>query len=141
MIEFNYQEVDFDFDESAHVVWLSKSILSEDKTEGEISYLFCTDNYLLDINKEFLNHDTYTDIITFDNTMGKIVGADICISIERVKENAFDFNVSFDEELRRVLVHGILHICGYKDKSDDEAKLMRYKENEKMAMFHVEHKL
>lgn len=138
MIEFNSQEVAFDFDEQIHLDWLSKVILSENKTEGEIIYLFCTDEYLLDLNQRFLNHDTLTDIITFDNTMGNLVSADICISVERVKENAVDFNVSFEEELRRVLVHGVLHICGYKDKSAEEAEIMRTKENEKMALFHVE---
>ena len=138
MIEFNREEVAVDFDEQIHLDWLSKVILSENKTEGEIIYLFCTDEYLLDLNQRFLNHDTLTDIITFDNTMGNLVSADICISIERVKENAVDFNVSFEEELRRVLVHGVLHICGYKDKSVEEADIMRAKENEKMALFHVE---
>ena len=138
MIEFNKEEVAVDFDEQTHLDWLSKVILSENKTEGEIIYLFCTDEYLLDLNQRFLNHDTLTDIITFDNTMGNLVSADICISVERVKENAVDFNVSFEEELRRVLVHGVLHICGYKDKSVEEADIMRAKENEKMALFHVE---
>ncbi len=138
MIEFNFQDVVFDFDEEAHISWLSKTIISEEKTEGDISYLFCTDEYLLKVNQEFLDHDTYTDIITFDNSIGNIVGADICISIDRVKENALEFDVSFEDELRRVLVHGVLHICGYKDKSDSEAALMRFKENEKMATFHVE---
>ena len=138
MIEFNFQDVVFDFDEEAHISWLSKTIISEEKTEGDISYLFCTDEYLLKVNQEFLDHDTYTDIITFDNSIGNIVGADICISIDRVKENAIEFDVSFDDELRRVLVHGVLHICGYKDKTDSDAALMRSKENEKMATFHVE---
>jgi len=113
MIEFNFQDVVFDFDEEAHISWLSKTIISEEKTEGDISYLFCTDEYLLKVNQEFLDHDTYTDIITFDNSIGNIVGADICISTERVKENALEFDVSFEDELRRVLVHGVLHICGW----------------------------
>ena len=138
MIEFNYEEIAFDFDEEVHSSWLSKVIVSENKTEGDISYLFCNDDYLLDLNKKFLDHDTLTDIITFDNTMGNTVGADVCISIDRVKDNAKDFEVSFEEELRRVLVHGVLHVCGYKDKSEDDAKIMRFKEDEKMALFHVE---
>jgi len=106
MIEFNYEEIAFDFDEEGHSSWLSKVIVSENKTEGDISYLFCNDDYLLDLNQKFLDHDTLTDIITFDNTMGNTVGADVCISIDRVKDNAKDFEVSFEEELRRVLVHG-----------------------------------
>ena len=138
MIEFNYEEIAFDFDEEVHSSWLSKVIVSENKTEGDMSYLFCNDDYLLDLNKKFLDHDTLTDIITFDNTMGNTVGADVCISIDRVKDNAKDFEVSFEEELRRVLVHGVLHVCGYKDKSTEDAKLMRFKEDEKMALFHVE---
>ena len=138
MIEFNYEEIAFDFDEEVHSSWLSKVIVSENKTEGGISYLFCNDDFLLDLNKKFLDHDTLTDIITFDNSMGNTVGADVCISIDRVKDNAKDFEVSFEEELRRVLVHGVLHVCGYKDKSEDDAKIMRFKEDEKMALFHVE---
>jgi len=138
MIEFNKENISFDFDEESHASWLSNVVISEKKTEGEITYLFCNDEYLLDLNQRFLDHDTLTDIITFDNTMGNLVSADICISIDRVKDNAKDFKVSFQDELRRVLVHGILHICGYKDKTESEADLMRFKENEKMAMFHVE---
>lgn len=138
MIEFNQEEVALNFDELSHSKWLSKVIESENKIEGDISYLFCSDEYLLDLNQRFLEHDTFTDIITFDNTLGNLVSADVCISIERVKENADEYGVSFDEELRRVLVHGVLHICGYKDKTDDEAVLMRLKENEKMLLFHVE---
>lgn len=141
MIEFNYEEVTFDFNEEVHASWLSNVIKSEYKSEGEVSYLFCNDNYLLDLNQRFLDHDTLTDIITFDNTMGNTVGADVCISVDRVRDNAVDFGVSFEEELRRVLVHGVLHICGYKDKSKDDAILMRAKENEKMTLFHVEQKL
>ena len=138
MIEFNSENIELNFDEQTHSTWLSEVIISENKTEGEISYLFCNDDYLLELNKQFLDHDTLTDIITFDNTMGSLVSADICISTERVKDNAADYGVSFDDELRRVLVHGVLHICGYKDKSVEDAALMRSKENEKMALFHVE---
>lgn len=138
MIEYNYQDIRFNFNEDIHSQWLSNVIESENKTEGDISYLFCNDAYLHSINLKFLNHDTLTDIITFDNTVGSVVGADICISIDRVLDNAKDYKVSFEEELRRVLVHGVLHICGYKDKTKEEAELMRLKENEKIKMFHVE---
>lgn len=138
MIEYNYQDIRFNFNEDIHSQWLSNVIESENKTEGDISYLFCNDEYLHSINLKFLNHDTLTDIITFDNTVGSVVGADICISIDRVLDNAKDYKVSFEEELRRVLVHGVLHICGYKDKTKEEAELMRLKENEKIKMFHVE---
>ena len=138
MIEFDYNNIDLDFNEDIHASWLSKVILSEGKTEGDFSYLFCDDEYLLDLNQRFLNHDTLTDIITFDNSIGSIIGADVCISIERVRDNALEFNVSFEEELRRVIVHGVLHTCGYKDKTESESLKMRQLEDEKMALFHVE---
>ncbi|MBY8963358.1 rRNA maturation RNase YbeY [Flavobacterium sp. D11R37] len=138
MISFNY-ETDFELsNEQAFEDWIAEVIESEDKTEGEINYIFCDDEYLLQKNIEFLNHDTLTDIISFDYTMGKLISGDIFISVERVKENAADYNVSFEEELKRVMVHGILHYCGYKDKSEEDSALMREKENEKIAMFHVE---
>ena len=138
MIEFDYNNIDLDFNEDVHASWLSNVIISEGKTEGDFSYLFCDDEYLLDLNQRFLNHDTLTDIITFDNSIGNIIGADVCISIERVRANALEFNVSFEEELRRVIVHGVLHTCGYKDKTESESLKMRQLEDEKMALFHVE---
>ncbi|RDI08001.1 rRNA maturation RNase YbeY [Flavobacterium sp. AG291] len=138
MISFNY-ETDFELqDEARYEEWISEVIESEDKTEGEINYIFCDDEYLLQKNIEFLDHDTLTDIISFDYTMGNLISGDIFISVERVKDNAADFNVSFDDELRRVMAHGVLHYCGYKDKSDQDSKVMRSKEDEKMKLFHVE---
>jgi len=119
--------------------WISRIIESEGFDEGEINYIFCDDEYLHKINVEYLDHDTLTDIISFDYTVGNLVQGDIFISIERVQDNANDFNVSFDEELKRVLSHGVLHYCGYKDKSPKDEALMRSKEEEKMQMFHVEH--
>jgi len=138
MINFNY-ESDFNLDnEEAIADWLSAVIVSEKKNEGEINYIFCDDDYLHKINVEYLNHDTLTDIISFDYTVGNELNGDIFVSVERVQDNANDFNVSFEEELKRVLVHGVLHYCGYKDKSEDDERLMRLKEDEKIAMFHVE---
>lgn len=138
MINFNY-ETEFTLDnEEAFADWLSAVIVSESKNEGEINYIFCDDEYLHKINVEYLNHDTLTDIISFDYTVGNELNGDIFVSVERVADNAKDFNVSFEEELKRVLAHGILHFCGYKDKSDADAELMRSKEDEKIAMFHVE---
>ncbi|CAD0006376.1 rRNA maturation RNase YbeY [Flavobacterium chungangense] len=137
MINFNY-ETDFNLEnEEALTDWLSAVIVSEKKNEGEINYIFCDDEYLHKINVEYLDHDTLTDIISFDYTVGNELNGDIFVSVERVKDNAKDFNVSFDEELKRVLAHGILHYCGYKDKTDADAELMRSKEDEKIAMFHV----
>ncbi|HEY1195796.1 rRNA maturation RNase YbeY [Flavobacterium sp.] len=138
MINFNY-ETDFTLgDEKAFSDWLSAVIVSEKKSEGEINYIFCDDEYLHKINVEYLDHDTLTDIISFDYTVGNELNGDIFVSVERVADNAKDFNVSFAEELKRVLSHGILHYCGYKDKTDEDAQLMRAKEEEKMKMFHVE---
>lgn len=138
MISFNY-ESDFTLaDEEIYASWIEAIITSENKILGEISYIFCDDEYLHAINMQYLNHDTLTDIISFDYTEGDIISGDIFISIERVTDNAADFNVSFEEELKRVLAHGVLHYCGYKDKSDAEALLMRSKEEEKIKLFHVE---
>lgn len=138
MISFNY-ELDFEIpNEQLYFDWISNVIASENKTEGEINYIFCDDDYLIEINKQYLDHDTLTDIISFDYSVGNNISGDIYISVERVKENAVDFNVSFDEELKRVLIHGILHYCGYKDKSESDELLMRSKEDEKMKLFHVE---
>jgi len=138
MIDFNY-ETDFILEnEEAIAHWISNVIASENKKEGDINYIFCDDEYLHQINVEHLGHDTLTDIISFDYTVGNEISGDVFVSVERVKDNAIDFNVPFDIELKRVLVHGILHYCGYKDKSDSEEFLMRSKEDEKLAMFHVE---
>jgi len=138
MINFNY-ETDFILDNETEISkWISGVILSESKKEGEINYIFCDDEYLHKINLEHLGHDTLTDIISFDYSMGNELHGDIFISVERVKDNAVDFKVSFDDELKRVLVHGVLHYCGFKDKSENDELLMRSKEDEKIAMFHVE---
>jgi rRNA maturation RNase YbeY len=139
MISFNY-ETDFELENEAHYEdWISRIIESEGFDEGEINYIFCDDEYLHKINVEYLDHDTLTDIISFDYTVGNLIQGDIFVSIERVHDNASDFNVSFEDELKRVLSHGVLHYCGYKDKSPKDEALMRSKEDEKMQMFHVEH--
>src|SRR5690606_13634049 len=101
----------------------------EDFNEGEINYIFCDDDYLHRLNVEFLDHDTLTDILSFDYTLGKLINGDIYISIERVIDNANDFKVDFESELHRVMVHGILHYCGYKDKNKEDETMMRTKEN------------
>ncbi len=138
MISFNY-ETDFELEnEEVFENWIIDIVDSEASAVGEINYVFCDDEYLHKINVEYLNHDTLTDIISFDYTVGNLIQGDIFISIERVKDNAADFMVSFEEELKRVMAHGILHYCGYKDKTDDDAKLMRQKEEEKIKLFHVE---
>ncbi len=129
MIVFNY-ETDFIIDNEAELTtWISATIEEEECSEGDINYIFCDDEYLHKLNVEFLNHDTLTDIISFDYSVGKQLHGDIYISIERVQDNAVDFNTALENELHRVIIHGILHYCGYKDKTDSEAKLMRSKED------------
>jgi probable rRNA maturation factor len=129
MINFNY-ETSFSLEDETKISsWISQTIVSEGFKLEEINYIFCDDEYLHKLNVEFLNHDTLTDIISFDYSVGKIIQGDIFISVERVKDNAEDFKVSFLDELHRVIVHGVLHYCGYKDKSDADAKTMRDKEN------------
>lgn len=135
MISFNY-ETDFKLKkELDYSNWISDLIIEEKYSLGDINYIFCSDDYLHKINVEFLNHDTLTDIISFDYSVGKKLHGDIYISIDRVKENATEFNVSFTNELTRVLAHGVLHYCGYKDKSDAEAKTMRSKEDYYLSKF------
>ena len=136
MIAFDFQTPSNFTPTLSHKQWLKEVIRREGLTPGDISYLFCDDAFLLERNIQYLNHDTYTDIITFDRCVGELVSGDIMISLERVGENARKFGVTFDEELLRVIVHGTLHLCGYKDKSDEEAAIMRRKEQESIALFH-----
>lgn len=137
MIDFNYQN-DFEpIDEVVYSRWLEGVATSESNTIGEISYVFCSDEYLLELNKQFLNHDTYTDIVTFDYCENGLINGELYISTDRVADNAVDFGVTFSEELHRVMAHGLLHLMGYGDKSENDIVVMRSKEMEKMNMFHV----
>ncbi|QCE41178.1 rRNA maturation RNase YbeY [Psychroserpens sp. NJDZ02] len=134
MISFNY-EIDFKgLDDAKITKWISTIINKENCKEDEINYVFCNDDYLHKLNVEFLQHDTLTDVISFDYSVGKTLQGDIFISIERVEDNAKDFEVEFVDELHRVIVHGILHYCGYKDKTDADAIVMRSKEDEALAI-------
>ena len=129
MISFNY-EINFQIqDETKKRRWISSLIEEENCREGEINYIFCSDEYLHKINVDFLSHDTLTDIISFDYSVGKKLHGDIYISIDRVRDNASDFKVCFENELLRVMAHGVLHYCGYKDKTDKDQELMRSKED------------
>jgi rRNA maturation RNase YbeY len=129
MINFNY-ETDFKLETEDEIAkWIIDAITEEGFKLEEINYVFCDDEYLHKLNIEFLNHDTLTDVISFDYTVGKLIQGDIFISIERVKDNAKDFNVDFNDELKRVMVHGVLHYCGFKDKKEEEVKFMREKED------------
>jgi rRNA maturation RNase YbeY len=135
MINFNY-ETDFELDSEEQISkWIIDTISTESHKLEEINYVFCDDEYLHKLNVEFLKHDTLTDIISFDYSIGKIIQGDIFISVERVADNAKDFGVSFEEELLRVIIHGVLHYCGYKDKTDIDAKEMRDKENHYLSLF------
>ena len=138
MIEFHFKSELVIQNKPDYVDWINRVIISEGFSVGQIDYIFCSDEYLLELNKEYLNHDTFTDIITFDYTDGKIISGDIFISTDRVEDNARKFDVEFLSELRRVMSHGILHLAGFGDKSIEEKKIMREKEEEKIKMFHVE---
>lgn len=128
MISF-HSETSFQLSNSDAVIgWLSAIMSHEHYTEGEVSIVFCDDDFLHKLNVEFLNHDTLTDVISFDYSVGKEINGEIFISVERVRENAKEFNQSFDAELARVMAHGVLHYCGYKDKTKSEAATMRSKE-------------
>ena len=134
MILFNY-ETDFKLtNEEAIQKWISECIETRGFSEGELNYIFCDDEYLLKLNVEFLEHDTLTDIISFDYTLGKLISGDIFISIERVLENANLFTQTFDNELNRVIIHGVLHYMGYKDKTEVAKAIMRNEEDKCLAL-------
>ncbi len=132
MIDFNF-DTDFELENQPIIKnWIGGIIASEGYELGEIVYIFCDDDFLLKLNTEFLNHDTLTDIISFDYKVGKQINGEIYISIERVAENAIDYESTFEEELHRVIIHGILHFCGYMDKTISQKVIMRQKENESL---------
>lgn len=134
-ISFNNLSIPFKLKEKAKLKFWIKFITEKEKHKiGTINYVFCNDAELLEINIKHLNHNTYTDIITFDYTEGLKINSDIYISTERVVENAKKFNVSFEEELHRVMIHGVLHLCGYKDKTKQDSDLMRKKENSSLKV-------
>lgn len=134
MILFNYVN-DFSLQNEEVVAnWILKVLTKEGYECGDVNYIFCDDEYLHKLNVQYLNHDTLTDIISFDNTTSKEVSGDIFISTERVEENAALYKVSFKEELYRVIIHGMLHFMGYKDKTTEEAEEMRIKENEAISI-------
>ncbi|MER3375785.1 MAG: rRNA maturation RNase YbeY [Allomuricauda sp.] len=138
MIEFHFKSDLVLSDITNYSDWISRILKSEGFQIGQLDYVFCSDEFLLTLNKEYLNHDTFTDIITFDYSSGKTISGDIFISSERVIENAETYGVPFENELLRVMGHGVLHLMGYGDKTDSEKQLMRIKEEEKIKMFHVE---
>jgi rRNA maturation RNase YbeY len=128
MIHFFYENINENIDENLKN-WIENIIVSEEKKLGEINYIFCDDEYLLKINQDFLDHDYYTDIITFDQVRGKTISGEIFVSLQRIKDNASLISKNYEEEKKRVIAHGILHLCGYKDKTEEEQKTMRAKED------------
>jgi len=138
MITFNY-ETEFTITKNIDVIkkWIKNAILQEKHSLGELNYVFCDDIYLLKINRDYLNHDTFTDIISFDYTIGKQINGDIYISIDRIKENAKLYKTTFYNELLRVMIHGVLHYCGYKDKTDADKKIMRSKEDYYLSLQNI----
>ena len=139
------KKIDFEYltefklaNEQKYSDWLKDIVDNHNFILGELQYIFVDDEYLLTINQQFLNHDTYTDIITFEYSIGNTISGDVFISIERVKENADQYNHVFKDELLRVMAHGALHLLGYKDKEKDDVVVMRQKEDECIKLFHVE---
>lgn len=138
-IHFSVQSGDFELKcQDAVRRWIKTVVERRGKAVGSINYLFCDDEYLLRINQEYLNHDTYTDIITFDYVAGNLISGDIIISVERVKENAQQYCVDIDDELHRVIIHGVLHLLGQGDKTEVDAKEMRRQEADALLLFREE---
>ncbi len=136
MISFFSEDVDLpNFNQDTVTYWLSNVCSNELKELEEVSIIFCSDEYLLEMNKQYLEHDYYTDIITFDYCVDNQILGDLFVSIDRVADNASLNNVTFDNELLRVMVHGVLHLIGYKDKSPDEELLMRSKEDHYLNLY------
>jgi rRNA maturation RNase YbeY len=137
-IYFSSENIKFDLRGKLKVKkWITDLIKAQNKKVGDISYLFCDDAYLIEVNRTYLDHDTYTDIITFDYVEGDTISGDILISFERVKENAQLFNTTFDQELHRVIIHGVLHLLGQGDKTEAEAAQMRKKEEAALALWNT----
>ncbi len=137
-IYFSSENIKFDLRGKLKVKkWITDLVKAQNKKVGDISYLFCDDAYLIEVNRTYLDHDTYTDIITFDYVEGDTISGDILISVERVKENAQLFNTTFDQELHRVIIHGVLHLLGQGDKTEAEADQMRKKEEAALALWNT----
>lgn len=134
---YNVEDIDFQLvNQDLLSGWIEKTIETEGAILGAVSYIFCSDDYLHQMNVEYLNHDTLTDVITFPYSDNPIEG-DIFISVDRVKDNAQDLNIAFNNELHRVMIHGVLHLCGYSDETDEQETEMRQKEDEYLKMLIV----
>ncbi|MGN0195779.1 MAG: rRNA maturation RNase YbeY [Candidatus Cryptobacteroides sp.] len=130
MVSYFFEETDFKFkNRRLNNAWLKTVAGSEVKKLGDINIIFCSDNYILDVNQRYLQHDYFTDIITFDYCEGDVLSGDMFISVDSVRENSLFYGTEFENELNRVIVHGLLHLIGYDDHTDDDIKTMREKEN------------
>lgn len=138
-IAYHYENDFILENEDKYTEWIINCLQASDYQAGELTYVFMSDEQLLEVNRQYLQHDYYTDIITFPFSEGEVLTADICISTDRVEENARTYEAPFEEELRRVMIHGVLHLMGWKDTTDEEKAAMRCKETELLGMFHVKH--
>lgn len=138
MISFTYQGIDSKLNEDQHRAWLTRVVQEERYKIRDIAYIITTDEQILALNTKYLKRDYYTDILTFDRSENTDLAGDIFISLERVKENAITHHAKEEEELRRVMIHGVLHMMGYSDGTGQEIELMRAKEDQYLKMFHVE---
>ncbi len=138
-IDFQTQDIDLVIKEKNKIrLWIVNAVKNEGKKIGDITYIFCTDDYLLQMNLQYLQHNTYTDVITFDYTEGKRVSGDIFISYDRITDNSKELGTTLENELHRVMIHGIMHLCGYVDKQTEERANMTVKENQYLALLIVQ---
>lgn len=136
MINIFFEDTDeFDLSKLNVESNIEKLVTNEERTLGDVNYILCSDAYLLDINRQYLNHDYYTDVISFDYCEDNVISGDIFISVDTVADNAKEYGVTFEKELARVMIHGVLHFVGYNDKSDEEVPVMRAKENQYLSLF------
>ncbi len=136
-IFFHFEDYQrFSFKQYKKVRWIKECIYKYNKRVGDINFVFCSDSYLLDINKNYLNHAYFTDVITFDNSINDLLNGDIFISIDTIKRNSIEYNTAFYEELNRVMIHGILHLIGYNDSNEKEQKVMTAQENKCLSYFY-----
>lgn len=135
MIQFVFEDVKFTLSERLRLkAWIKEVVSSYGMKTGNICYIFCNDDYILDVNKQYLNHDYYTDIITFDYDEDDVISGDLFISIDTVKSNSIQFSTQFIDELHRVMIHGVLHLLGLKDKAPEDEKAMRLAEDKALAL-------
>ena len=136
MINFFFEDIDeFDIKKTDIEKNIEKLVINENRILGDVNYILCSDNYLLNINREYLNHDYFTDVISFDYCEDNVISGDIFISVDTVSDNAKEYGATFENELDRVMIHGVLHFFGYNDKTESDQKTMRAKENQYLSLF------